>query len=122
MIPLIPNYDAILLGNHGAVCYGDDLWKAYFKMETVEHTARITLVAEMLGGPKVLPRLEVDKLLDSRSRYGVTSKAGFDPGCPVAAGEPDGACAAAAPEQRYEFTRSELMALVNEAILASKSK
>lgn len=122
LAPYIPNYDAILMGNHGAVCYADELWKAYFRMETVEHTARIVLIAELLGGAKVLPRTEVDKLLDSRSRYGVTSKAGFDPGCPVAAGEPDGACAAAAPEQRYEFTRSELMALVNEAILASKSK
>lgn len=114
LTPYIPHYDAILLGNHGAVCYADDLWKAYFRMETVEHTARIVLVAEMLGGAKVLPRVEVDKLLDSRARYGVTSKAGFDASCPVAAGESGGACATA--EERYEFTRSELIALVNEAV------
>ena len=86
-------------------------------METVEHTARIILVAEMLGGAKVLPRVEVDKLLDSRARYGVTSKAGFDPGCPVAAGEGD---VCGTPEERYEFTRSELIALVNEAVQASQ--
>ena len=112
MIPLIPKYDAILMGNHGAVCYGADLWKAYFKMETVEHTARITLIAEMLGGPKVLPRLEVDKLLDSRARYGITSKAGFEDGCPLAADE--SSCGVAEP--RYEFTRAELLALVREAL------
>ena len=58
MLPLIPKYDAIMMGNHGAVCYGPDVYKAYFKMETVEHFARITFVAEMLGGAKVLPRLE----------------------------------------------------------------
>jgi L-fuculose-phosphate aldolase len=117
MRPYIPNYDAILMGNHGAVCYADELWKAYFRMETVEHTARIILIAELLGGAKVLPRTEVDKLLDSRARYGVTAKAGFDPACPVAAGEggaADSPCGV--PEERYEFTRSELIALVNEAL------
>ena len=28
MRPLIPNHNAILLGNHGATCYGADVWKA----------------------------------------------------------------------------------------------
>jgi L-fuculose-phosphate aldolase len=119
MAPYIPSYDAILLGNHGAVCYADDVWKAYFRMETVEHTARIILIAELLGGAKVLPRTEVDKLLDSRSRYGVSSKAGFDPSCPVASGESgsnDSACSVS--EERFEFTRSELIALVNDALQA----
>ena len=60
MLPLIPKYDAILMANHGAVCYGEDVFKAYFRMETMEHFARIQLVAELLGGPKVLPREEVD--------------------------------------------------------------
>jgi len=66
MLPYIPKFDALLMANHGAVCYGEDVFQAYFKMETVEHIARITLVAELLGGPKVLPRAEVDKLLDAR--------------------------------------------------------
>jgi len=56
MLPLIPKYDAILMANHGAVCYGEDVFKAYFRMETMEHFTRIQLVAELLGGPKVLPR------------------------------------------------------------------
>ena len=43
MLPLIPKYDAIMMGNHGAVCYGADVYKAFFKMETVEHFARISL-------------------------------------------------------------------------------
>jgi L-fuculose-phosphate aldolase len=116
MLPLIPKYDAILMGNHGAVCYGDDLWKAYFRMETVEHTARITLIAEMLGGARVLPRQEVDKLLDSRSRYGVSTKAGFDAGCPQAADDLTGSAACDVGEARYEFTRSELIGLIKEAL------
>ena len=64
------------MANHGAVCYGEDVCKAYFRMETVEHFARIALVAELLGGATVLPRVEVDKLLDSRTRYGVKARAG----------------------------------------------
>ena len=56
MLPLIPKYDALMMANHGAVCYGEDVFKAYFRMETVEHFARIQLVAELLGGPNVLPQ------------------------------------------------------------------
>ncbi|HWB97284.1 MAG TPA: class II aldolase/adducin family protein, partial [Bryobacteraceae bacterium] len=41
MLPYIPKYDAILMGNHGAVCYGEDVYKAFFRMETMEHFARI---------------------------------------------------------------------------------
>jgi len=110
MLPLIPKYDALLMGNHGAVCYGEDVHKAYFRMETVEHFARIALVAELLGGPKVLPREEVDKLLDSRTRYGIKSRAGKELGCPLAAEETGG--------ERFVVTRDELVALVDEALRA----
>jgi L-fuculose-phosphate aldolase len=111
MLPLIPKYEAILMGNHGAVCYGDDVWRAFFRMETMEHFARIALVAELLGGPKVLPRTEVDKLLDSRTRYGVKARAGGEPGCPVVAEEVGG-------EEKFYVTRSELIDLVDEALKA----
>lgn len=108
MLPYIPKYDAILLGNHGAVCYGPDVWKAFFRMETVEHFARISLVAELVGGPRVLPRQEVEKLLEARRRYGVQVRAGGEPGCPLAAEE--------AGVERFVFTRAELIALVSEAL------
>src|SRR6185436_16502476 len=65
MLPLIPKYNALLLANHGAVAYGDDVMQAFFRMETVEHFARISFVAEMLGGATLLPKQEVDKLVDS---------------------------------------------------------
>jgi len=112
MLPLIPHYDAILLGNHGVTCYGTDIWKAYYLMETVEHSARITLVAELLGGPKLLPREEVDKLFDARARYGIASRNSAGPGCPVVAEE------APAPGERFYVTREELIALVDEALKA----
>jgi L-fuculose-phosphate aldolase len=113
LLPFIPKYDALLMANHGAVCYGPDVFAAYFRMESVEHLARIALVAELLGGAKVLPRGEVDKLLDSRTRYGVKARNTEVPGCPVAAGE-GGACG----EERISVTRAELIGLVEEAIRA----
>jgi L-fuculose-phosphate aldolase len=110
MLRYIPKYDAILMGNHGAVCYGEDVYKAFFKMETMEHFARITLVAELLGGAKALPRLEVDKLFDSRTRYGVKARAGALPGCPVVAEDLE------QDQERFYVTRQELISLVDEAV------
>lgn len=85
MRPFIPNYDALLLENHGCTCYGADVWQAFFRMEVVEHFARITFVAEMLGGARALPRREVEKLFESRGRYKVTSRARMEPGMPLVA-------------------------------------
>jgi L-fuculose-phosphate aldolase len=112
MLPLIPKYDALLMGNHGAVCYGPDIWSAYFRMETVEHFARIALVAELLGGAKVLPRSEVEKLFESRARYGIQCRAGLEAGCPLAAEEAGG------PGECFLVTREELIGLVNDALRA----
>lgn len=85
MRPFIPHYDALLLENHGCTSYGPDVWQAYFRMEIVEHFARITFVAEMLGGARPLPREEVEKLFASRTRYNVSSRAGMEPGMPLVA-------------------------------------
>jgi L-fuculose-phosphate aldolase len=111
MKPYIPKYDAILMANHGAVCYGEDVYKAFFRMETTEHYARIALVAELLGGATVLPKTEVEKLFDSRTRYGVRARAGIEPGCPLAAEDLGG------PE-KFVVTRDELVHLVDEALRA----
>src|SRR5579875_2341244 len=85
MLPYIPNYDAMLLENHGCTAYGRDVWEAFFRMEMVEHFARIMLAAEMAGGAKALPREEVEKLFAARSRYNVNSKAKMLPGMPLVA-------------------------------------
>ncbi len=85
MLPFIPHYDAILLENHGCTTWGADVWQAYYRMEMVEHFARITFVAEMMGGAKPLPREEVSKLFESRKRYNVASKARMEPGMPLVA-------------------------------------
>jgi L-fuculose-phosphate aldolase len=117
MLPYIPKYDSILMANHGAVCYGPDVYTAFFRMETTEHYARIALVAELLGGAKALPRDEVNKLFDSRSRYGVKQRAGVEPGCPVSA-EDMQAPMAEHGGGKFEVTRDELVSLVEQTLRA----
>jgi L-fuculose-phosphate aldolase len=97
-------------------------------METMEHFARIQLVAELLGGPKVLPRVEVDKLLDSRTRYGVKAKSAGEPNCPVAAEDvgTSSACGVStglgnqprSQEEHFYVSRSELVQMVEDALKA----
>jgi L-fuculose-phosphate aldolase len=68
-------HDGMLLANHGALTLGTDLFSAYYKMETIEHFAKISLVARMLGGERVLSREEVLRLQGLRGRYGIAAPA-----------------------------------------------
>jgi L-fuculose-phosphate aldolase len=106
--PLVPNYDAILMANHGVVTYGPDLLTAWFRMETTEHFARVSLVTELLGKQVLLSGEDVAKLLAARARYGLTTAAQVGPECPVTA-------ETASPE-RVTLSRDELEALVEDAV------
>jgi L-fuculose-phosphate aldolase len=115
MLPYVGKYDALLLANHGAVAWAEELLQAFFRMETVEHYARISLVAELLGGARALPRVEIEKLFAARARYGVRSLNRFEPGSPVAAEDLPELEAPVAAE-KMEITREQLLALVEEAL------
>lgn len=77
--PFVRAHDALLLANHGALALGKDLFAAYYKMETIEHFARISFVARQLGREHVLSRNEVERLQSLRGSYGIASPA---PICP----------------------------------------
>ena len=47
-------HDGMLLANHGALTLGADLFAAHYKMETIEHFAKISLMARLLGGERLL--------------------------------------------------------------------
>jgi L-fuculose-phosphate aldolase len=86
LAPLIPEYDAILMSNHGVVAYGDTLHHAYMKMETVEHFAQIALVTHLLGRQQPLGSAELEKLLVARSKYQGPKSAASLPIAAVCAG------------------------------------
>jgi L-fuculose-phosphate aldolase len=75
-------HDGMLLANHGALTLGSDLFAAYYKMETIEHFAHISLVARLLGGERLLSRQEVDRLQGLRGMYGIASPAPICPPVP----------------------------------------
>ena len=68
---LVKEHNAIMLANHGVVTCGRDLETAFQRMETVEQAAKITLVAEHLGGGRLIPADKVLKLEEMRRRLGL---------------------------------------------------
>lgn len=73
--PYLQEHDVLLLQNHGALTVGADLITAYYRMETLELFAKISLTAHLLGGAQEIPRPQIDKLLYLReSYYHVTGK------------------------------------------------
>ena len=75
VVRYLKQYDAILLENHGALTVGDSVTSAHYKMETMEHFAKIMFVAYQLGGVKALPGEDVQELIAARQRFGVRSDA-----------------------------------------------
>src|SRR2546425_2225081 len=71
----IKAHDGMLLANHGALTVGGDLYSAYYKMETIEHFAKISLVARLLGRENLLSREEVLRLQQLRGTYGIKAPA-----------------------------------------------
>jgi len=130
-------HDGMLLANHGALTLGPDVFAAYYKMETIEHFAKISLVARLLGGERLLSRQEVDRLQGLRAMYGIASPAplcapgdgpdasalGASVSCQtVFAPETDGArlvpdaLAAAGKDGEIRLTYRELTALIEAAV------
>jgi L-fuculose-phosphate aldolase len=68
------NYSlAMLLQNHGAVTLGKSLDDAYFKMEKLEHAAKIILLSRLIGKPRELSKTNIKDILKiAESTYGIT--------------------------------------------------
>lgn len=122
--PFIPHHDALLLANHGAVSYGPDLELAYARMETLEHFAKITLIARLVGHPAELPAEAIQKLLDVRERAGYMRPEarecqacgylhGHSTSC--ASGSASHSATRVNGEETITLTRGELTALISEA-------
>jgi L-fuculose-phosphate aldolase len=109
--PYVPHYNALLLANHGAVTYGPDLETAYFRMETLEHFARITLVAKLLGREQPLPAEAVQKLFHIREQAGMA----ISP--PTLCGMPDRPPSPSSNET-LTLTRQQLIELIAETVEA----
>jgi L-fuculose-phosphate aldolase len=135
----IKAHDGLLLANHGALAVAGDLFTAYHRMETIEHFARISLVARQLGREHLLSRDEVARLQGLRGSYGIASPAPIcaDPpapstdaaGCQVVDAPASGARLVPAPPNlppspadpfgsngEIRLTYGQLTALIDEAV------
>ena len=107
--PYIPNYDALLLANHGVVTYGTSLEDAFDRMDTVEHFAKISMYTRILGQERLLTPEDVEKLWVQRQKYygldtlDVKPK---DPMCPITDG----------PSDTISITRLELVDLIEKVV------
>src|SRR5213075_2190266 len=70
MRPLVKHHNALLMANHGAVAYGADLWQAFDRLETLEHTSNIAILSRALGGANDLPKDAIEKLINIREKAG----------------------------------------------------
>jgi L-fuculose-phosphate aldolase len=113
--PYVLHYDALLLGNHGAVTCGPDLLTSFFRMETIEHFAKITLAAETAGEPQLLSGREVAKLMALRAKYFVAPPPGGGAELPETC---DGG---ETPGDHVTLTRDQLDALIDEAVRKDRS-
>jgi L-fuculose-phosphate aldolase len=66
IVPCLNEYDAVLMENHGVLCWGSDVEQAYHRLETVEFCAQVTMNAQVLGGAKELPKEPLENLLKIR--------------------------------------------------------
>ena len=89
MRKFVKAHDGLLLANHGALALAGDVMSAYYRMETIEHFAKISLVARTLGRENILSRDEVDRLQGLRGMYGIASPAPIctDPSTSLRAGD-----------------------------------
>lgn len=72
--PYLQEHDVMLLENHGALAVGSDVITAFYRMESLELWAKITINAVILGGSQDISKENIQKLIDLRSFYRVTGR------------------------------------------------
>ena len=113
---LIKVHDGMLLANHGALTVGPDLMTAYYRMETIEHFARISLVTRILGKENLLSFEKVEELRDITARSGSTPTALNVGSCPIPASDGN----VGVGTETITLTRAELIELSEKAVSQRK--
>lgn len=73
----VNKHEAFLLEKHGVLTLGSDVETAYYRMETVEHFAKIFFNLKQLGNYQVMDKEEVQKLYKARVNFGVREDIGL---------------------------------------------
>lgn len=70
----LKEHDSFILTNHGVLTLGRNLFEAFYRMETVEHYAKIIYIAEQSGKLNFLDLDEVRRLEKLRETLGTQTK------------------------------------------------
>ena len=116
MRPFVKHHNALLMANHGAVAYGEDLWQAFDRLETLEHTAKIAILAKTLGGANDLPKDAIEKLINIREKAVYLTESARCQACGYLH-ESEISCnlSSASNGTKVSFTREELIELLSQA-------
>jgi L-fuculose-phosphate aldolase len=109
MQPLVKHHNALLMANHGAVAYGENLWQAWDRLETLEHTARIAILSRVLGGSRNLPPDAIEKLINVREKAGYLGESARSQSCAYLGPSENG-------DAKISLTREELVELLSQAV------
>lgn len=71
---LIKEADALLLANHGVLTVGKNLQEAYFKLEQIEHYAKILFYSRQIGNVNILNETNIKKLQQVKENLGIKTK------------------------------------------------
>ena len=119
MKPFVEHHNALLMANHGAVAYGGDLWEAFDRLETLEHTAKIAILSRALGGANDLPKEAISKLINIREKAGYLTKSARCQACGYlehtdikCESDGDSAVNSHSNGAKISFTRDELIELL----------
>ncbi len=72
MEPYIEKANVVLMANHGVLSVGKNVMEAYYRMETVEHFAKILLTAIQLGHVNILGKERLDELAQLRKKFNIS--------------------------------------------------
>ncbi|MGI6754996.1 MAG: class II aldolase/adducin family protein [Atopobiaceae bacterium] len=67
--PYLADHEGLLLANHGALAWGTDVFAAFDRLETIEHSAKIYKAVHDMGGGVELTNEQVKHLINLRSFY-----------------------------------------------------
>ena len=67
--PFVKEHNAVLLANHGSIAWGENLWKAFDRLETVEQTGKIFFYVEQMGGGVEFSQAQREELINLTGFY-----------------------------------------------------
>lgn len=71
--PYCNSHNGVILANHGAVTWDEDPYGAYYRLESMEYYAKISLITKyVLGKQNCLSESEIQRLIGMREKFGIT--------------------------------------------------